>query len=89
MPTVTISLPESLNAFVESQIAAKGFGDVSEYIRSLLREAQAREEEEEKRLEGLLLEGLASERIPLDDAFWKVLRAKASQIAEQHQNQQP
>ena len=58
MATVTISLPESLKSFVESQLATKGFGNVSEYFRSLLRDAQAKEQE--ARLEALLLEGLAS-----------------------------
>ena len=41
MTTVTISLPESLKEFVEHQLADNGFGNVSEYFRSLLREAQA------------------------------------------------
>jgi putative addiction module CopG family antidote len=45
MTTVTISLPESLKAFVESQLAEKGYGNVSEYFRSLLREAQVKEQD--------------------------------------------
>lgn len=40
MTTVTISLPESLKAFIDHQLATKGYGNVSEYFRSLLREAQ-------------------------------------------------
>ncbi|MBB4291156.1 Arc/MetJ-type ribon-helix-helix transcriptional regulator [Rhizobium leguminosarum] len=43
MATVTISLPDSLKAFVESQMASKGYGNVSEYFRGLVRDAQARE----------------------------------------------
>jgi antitoxin ParD1/3/4 len=78
MTTVTISLPDSLKAFIDTQIATKGYGNVSEYFRSLLREAQAKEED--ARLEALLLEGLASKRIPLDAAFRKGLAAKAEQI---------
>ena len=57
MTTVTISLPESLKAFIDRQLATKGYGNVSEYFRSLLRDAQ--KEEEDTRLEALLLEGLA------------------------------
>ena len=53
---------------------------MSEYFRSLLREAQAKEQE--ARLEALLLEGLASERIPLDGEFRKGLQAKAEQILD-------
>jgi len=82
MTTVTISLPDSLKAFVDSQLAAKGYGNVSEYFRSLLREAQAKEEE--ARLEALLLEGLASRRIPVDEAFWKRLERKTQAIIERH-----
>jgi hypothetical protein len=45
MTTVTISLPDSLKAFIDNQLATKGYGNVSEYFRTLLREAQAKEEE--------------------------------------------
>ena len=40
MTTVTISLPESLKAFIDEQLATKGYGNVSEYFRTLLRAAQ-------------------------------------------------
>ncbi len=84
MTTVTISLPDSLKAFVDGQVATKGFGNVSEYFRSLLREARAKEED--ARLEALLLEGLASDRMPLDPAFRKRLEAKVEQIIERHRD---
>src|ERR1700728_2577502 len=71
MTTVTISLPDSLKAFVDGQLASKGYGNVSEYFRSLLRDAQAKEQD--ARLEALLLEGLASKSLPLDRDFWKRL----------------
>lgn len=83
MTTVTISLPESLKAFIDSQMATKGYGNVSEYFRSLLREAQ--KEEEDARLEALLLEGLASGGdIPMTRKFWKDLKAEARGIAQRH-----
>jgi antitoxin ParD1/3/4 len=82
MTTLTISLPESLKAFIDSQIATKGYGNVSEYVRSLLRDAQAREED--ARLESLLLEGLAAKPLPLDEAFWERLEAKTEAIIERH-----
>jgi antitoxin ParD1/3/4 len=78
MTTVTISLPDSLKAFVDSQMTDKGFGNVSEYFRSLLRDAQTKEDD--ARLEKLLLEGLASERIPLDEEFRARLAAKTEEI---------
>jgi antitoxin ParD1/3/4 len=82
MTTITISLPESLKEFVDGQLATKGFGNVSEYFRSLLREAQAKEQE--ARLEALLLEGLASKRIKLDADFRRGLNAKVEQILDRH-----
>lgn len=82
MTTVTISLPESLKAFIDAQLAAKGFGNVSEYFRSLLRDAQAKEED--ARLEALLLEGLASKSLPLDKDFWKRLETKTEAILDKH-----
>ena len=84
MTTVTISLPDSLKAFIDSQIATKGYGNVSEYFRSLLRDAQAREQD--ARLEAMLLEGLASKRIPLDADFRKRLEAKAEQMLDKYKD---
>jgi antitoxin ParD1/3/4 len=87
MTTLTISLPDSLKAFIDGQLATRGFGNVSEYVRSLLREAQAKEEE--ARLETLLLEGLASKRLPLDDAFLRGLETKTTQILEKYRDRKP
>lgn len=84
MTTLTISLPDLLKTFIDAEVAAKGFGNVSEYIRTLLREAQAKEQE--ARLEALLLEGLASKRIPLDAGFRKNLEAKVEQILDRHRD---
>ena len=82
MATVTISLPDSLKTFVDAQISTKGYGNVSEYFRSLLRDARAKEEE--NRIETLLLEGLAGRSIPLDSSFWDELRADAAKLLKQH-----
>lgn len=85
MTTVTISLPESLKTFIDEQLATKGYGNVSEYFRSLLRDAQEREEE--ARLEALLVEGIASggADIPLTRQFWKDLKSEAMDLAKKHQ----
>jgi antitoxin ParD1/3/4 len=84
MTTLTISLPESMKAFIDAQLTARGYGNVSEYVRSLLRDAQAKEQD--ARLEELLLEGLASKRIPLDVDFRKRLEAKAEQIIDKRRD---
>ena len=83
MTNVTICLPESLKAFIDRQIATKGYDNESEYLRSLLRDAQ--KEEEDARLETLLLGGLASgDDIPMTLEFWADLKAEARDIAAKH-----
>lgn len=85
--TITISLPESLKTFIDEQLATKGYGNVSEYFRSLLRAAQEREED--ARLETLLVEGLATggADTPLTREFWKDLKTEAMDLAKKHQSQ--
>ena len=82
MATVTISLPETLKTFIDEQLATKGYGNVSEYFRSLLRGAQEREQD--ARLEALLVEGLTTggKDIPLNRQFWKDLKAEAMSLAK-------
>jgi antitoxin ParD1/3/4 len=83
MTTVTISLAELLKTFVEEQTTTKGYGNVSEYFRTLLREVQAKEED--AKLEALLIEGLTSgEDIPLSREFWTELKAEAAELAKKH-----
>ena len=58
MATLTISLPDSMQAFVEAEVAGGSYNTLSEYFRTLVREAQKRKEE--TRLAALLLEGRQS-----------------------------
>jgi antitoxin ParD1/3/4 len=79
MTTVTISLPESLKEFIDLEVQTKGYGNVSEYMRGLLRAQQANSAD--ARLEALLLEGLTSgKRIALTPDFWRELKADAAKI---------
>jgi antitoxin ParD1/3/4 len=66
MSTVNISLPEPLKAFVESQVTEGMYGSVSDYIRTLIREAQKRKarEELEKKLLAALDQGNFQEVTP-------------------------
>ena len=70
MSTMNISLPESLKDFVDEQVAARGFGTSSEYVRQLIRRDLDRQH-----LRNLLLQGAGS---PLeeeaDDAYFDGLR---------------
>lgn len=56
MATMNISLPESMKAFVESQVATGQFANASDYIRDIIRERQ----EAVDRLRALIEEGDAS-----------------------------
>jgi antitoxin ParD1/3/4 len=86
MTTVTISLPETLKTFIGEQLATKGYGNVSEYYRSLLRNAQEREED--TWIEPLLAEGLATggDDIPVPRAFWQDLKTEALGLAKKHRS---
>jgi antitoxin ParD1/3/4 len=55
---MTISLPEPMREFVESEVSGGNYGSASELFRELVRERQKRKSQE--RLETLLLEGLES-----------------------------
>lgn len=70
MRTMNISLPESLKDFVDEQVAARGLGTSSEYVRQLIRRDLDRQH-----LRGLLLQG--AESLPdgvADDAYFDGLR---------------
>jgi antitoxin ParD1/3/4 len=79
MTTLTISLPDSLKEFIDREVQTKGYGNVSEYVRGLLRDAQTKEAD--ARLEALLIEGLSKgEDIPLSPDFWSELKQDAAKI---------
>jgi antitoxin ParD1/3/4 len=63
-------LPEALKAFVDAQVAARGYGSASEYLRELIQR-----ERDRQHLRTLLLEGAASgPGVLADDAFFESLR---------------
>ncbi len=83
MSTITISIPETLKVFIQTQMKKKGFDNVSEYFRTLIRKAQ--EQEENAKLDVLLMDGLRSgEGIESSEAFWKDLKKEADQLIKKH-----
>ena len=77
MGTMNVSLPESLRAFVEEQVAHRGYSTTSEYVRELIRNDQDR-----LRLRSLLLEGAASAPSePADAAYFDALRDRVRRRA--------
>ncbi|MBX7170738.1 MAG: type II toxin-antitoxin system ParD family antitoxin [Pyrinomonadaceae bacterium] len=47
MATMNISLPDNLKSFIDTRVSTGGYGNVSEYVRELVRQDQKRKEQEE------------------------------------------
>ena len=76
MSTMNISLPETLKSFVDDQVAGRGYGTSSEYVRELTRKDRDRQA-----LRGLLLEGAASAPGNIADrTYFNALRARISPL---------
>ena len=70
---MNISLPDALKFFVDEQVAERGYGTSSEYVRELIRADQDRQ-----RLRKLLLDGAASPATAAaDEAYFSGLRTRA------------
>jgi antitoxin ParD1/3/4 len=73
MSTMNISLPEALKAFIDEQVAQRGYGTSSEYVRELVRREQDRQQ-----LRTLLLEGARSQPLgAVNPAYFEALRVGA------------
>ena len=69
---MNISLPESLRDFVNEQVAQRGYGTSSEYLRELIRVDQERQ-----RLHSLLLAGATSPAAArVDASYYDALRTR-------------
>ena len=74
MSTMNISLPDSLRAFVDEQVHARGYSTSSEYVRELIRKDQERQQ-----LRGLLADGAASPPVGIADAdYFATLHKRAA-----------
>lgn len=77
MPTINVSLPDSLTTFVDEQVASRGFGTSSEYVRELILKDQAR-----LQLRNMLLAGgQSAPGAPADAAYFSALRDKLARSA--------
>jgi antitoxin ParD1/3/4 len=71
--SINISVPQQMRDWVEAQIAAGRYGNVSEYLRDLIRKDQT--DAAQRRLEQLLLEGLESgDPTAISPEFWEAKR---------------
>ena len=68
MPRLTISMPKQMNEWVEAQISAGRYGNVSEYFRDLVRRDQERREGAIQQLRDMLdraeASGLSGRTLP-------------------------
>lgn len=78
MSTMNISLPDSLKTFVDEQVAQRGYGTSSEYVRELIRKEQDRAQ-----LRALLVEGASSAVVgEMDATYFNRLRQRANARAK-------
>jgi antitoxin ParD1/3/4 len=72
MATMNVSLPEGLKAFVEAEVAARGYGTSSEFVRDLIRREQGRTQ-----LRALLMDGMGSgPGSEMDEAYFERMRER-------------
>ena len=73
MSTMNISLPDEMKEFVDEQVAERGYGTSSEFVRDLIRKEQDRQQ-----LRRLVMDGASSPRVGEADApYFNALRARA------------
>ncbi|MEY4209711.1 MAG: hypothetical protein RLZ92_89 [Pseudomonadota bacterium] len=83
MTTLNISLPDTMKAYIDSQVINRGYSTSEEYLRDLVRKDQVNQAEQ--RLARLILDGLESGPAQLiDDNYWQ---QKRNALRERHQNQ--
>jgi len=72
MATMNVSLPDEMKAFVEAQAAKEGFGTVSEYLRTVIRDLQKRQAKQalEAKLHEAILSGPAE---PMTREDWDTI----------------
>jgi len=78
MSTMNVSLPDAMKLFVDEQVAERGYGTSSEYVRELIRKDQQR-----LHLRGLILQGGRSAPAAVaDEAYFDGLRASVRSVAK-------
>ena len=79
MASLNVNMPKDLRKFVDKRTGKGGFGTPTEYVRHLIR--KDRDEEGERELERLLLEGLKSGNAKGDvKSLFKRLHARVDEL---------
>ncbi|MEA5566779.1 type II toxin-antitoxin system ParD family antitoxin [Anabaena sp. UHCC 0399] len=89
MTSINISLPDTMRAYIEEQVAQGGYSSVSEYFRELVRQDQ--KQRAKQRLETMLLEGLNSgNATEMTAQDWEdIHQAVHERISKRQGNNQP
>ncbi|MCV0414889.1 MAG: type II toxin-antitoxin system ParD family antitoxin [Brevundimonas sp.] len=75
MATMTLSLPDSLKAFIDAQVADRGLAADSDYILALVEH-----EQQKQRVRDMLIEGRDSgPGQPVDAAYFEQMRERIRQ----------
>jgi antitoxin ParD1/3/4 len=88
MATMNISLPDEMKAFIEAEMATEGFASASEYLRTLIRDAQKRRAKQalEEKFREALESGPAT---PMTQEDWDELDRRVWERHRQEQAQRP
>jgi antitoxin ParD1/3/4 len=87
MATMNISLPDAMKEFVEEQTTKGGFSTVSEYVRTIIREAQEREIRRQE-VRNKLLEAVRSgPATPMTSDDWEGIRQEVRKRHAQRQGE--
>jgi len=74
--TFTVKLPAEMKRSLTAEAKKRGFDSVADYLTSLARANAPIDLRADPALEAALLEGVRSEALVADDAFWKSLRRR-------------
>ncbi len=78
--TYAVKLPAKMKPFLEAEAKDHGFKSVAAYLATLARANGPVEVEDNPELEAALLEGLQSEPLVADEAYWKDLRKRVRKV---------
>jgi antitoxin ParD1/3/4 len=82
MTSLNISIPESMKAFVDQQVARKGYSDASAYFQALVEAEQSRNRRGE--IEEQLAVALDSPSTEMTAQDWDSIRQRGRQYIAEH-----
>lgn len=74
MATMNITVPDAMKAFVHEQAVKGGFGNVSEFMRAVIRDLQEREDDRNEIREKLLEAVRGGPSTPMTQTDWDGIR---------------